>query len=407
MKSAVVFVLVLVLGVAMLIGGSDVCSELEELRVSTKPIAKVEARVREAMVDIDGFSWSPDGRFFSYKTWWETDSGWTGELMLVDLTQPSDRFDNVRRLYAEGPPSFGAGIASWAHDGKRVILNLDRGILSKSFVIDLESGNRNEILVPENWVIFSESFSPNDSMIICSAAPFDTGVWHESEPYFRIVNLEYFRPWRIALIDLDNNQFHLIPEDTAAGEQFSPGWCADGKSICYGAAENGLFSFVCSCYRLDLATGARTKEYDKGEEFDFAGMSQSGEIQILEKRGTRPMHYYGAWALKTDGSGEMWRLTDSLPGKKPDFFYREVFSPDLRFVADLYIKEDKTFLRIRELQTGKQKLLKAYKQPIRFPLAWSPDGRSICYVREDPFYVDKEPRFAFAPRQIVMATIEE
>jgi len=406
MKTAVLLVLALVLGIASLIVGTDVRSELEELRVSTKPIAVVDARVREARVNIGGFSWSPDGRFFSYKTWWETDSGWAGELMLVDMTYPSDGFENARSLYEEGPPTFGACI-TWAHDSRRVILNNDRGVLSKSYVIDLESGKRSEILVPENWVIFSESFSPNDSMIVCSAVYFDTSVWHKSQPYFRMVNLDCFRPWRIAVIDLDKNDFRLMPEDTAAGEQFSPGWSADGKTITYCAAKEGFEDRICSCYSLDLATGARNKKYDKGEEFDFAGMSQSGEIQILEKRATRPMHYYGAWALKTDGSGEMWRLTDSLPGKKPAFFYREDFSPDARSVADLYIKEDKTFLRIRELQTGKQKLLNAYKQPIRFPIAWSWDSRSVCYVREDPFYVGKEPRFAFAPRQIVMATIEE
>jgi hypothetical protein len=362
MKSAVLFVLALVLGIAILIGGSDVCSELEELRVTTKPIAEVEARVREARINIDGFSWSPDGRFFSYKTWWENDSGWTGRLTLVDLTQPSDRFENIRPLYVEGPPRFGANI-TWAHDSKRVILNNDWGTLSKSYLIDIESGKKSEISVPENWVIFDESFAPNDSLIVCGAVHFDTSQRQKSGLSWGAEHLVHVGPWRIAVIDLDKGNFHLIPEDTAAGEQFSPSWSADGKSITYCAAKGGLLSLACSHYSLDLITGVKRKMFDE-------------EV-------------------------------DSLPGERRPFMYREVFSPGSRFVADLYIREDKTFLRIREPHTGKQKLLKAYKQPIRFPVAWSPDGRSVCYVREDPFYVDKEPRFAFAPRQIVMATIEE
>lgn len=368
--------------------------EVEELKVKTKLITIVKERG-----SIKGFSWSPAGSLLSYKATLQTNWGCEQDIILVDLEKPGPEEHNTRHLNTDGPLECGSYI-EWSQDGKKVILHKGTGICAKSYLIDLESDLRSEISVPDNWVIFWEEYSPVADMIVCNAVHFDTSEWPNIEPERRIVNLEFHRPWRIAIIDLDKSDFRLIPEDSTEGEQFGPSWSADGKSITYYAAESGFESSACSCFRLNLTSGTKVKIYDQGEGFDVVGSSQDGTIDIMAQRDPRRLYYYGAWAVLTDGSGEMWRLTDSLAIRAPTPFYKEVFSPDLRFVADLYIKDNKTFLRIRDVESGKHKLLDAYLQPSdHFPIAWSPDSRRVCYLRQDP-------QFSFPLIEIMMATME-
>ena len=345
------------------------------------------------------FFWSPDGTKLIYVICWMTDGCQQQDVMLVDLKEAEK---NAKKVNAQGPIDCGPWV-KWSFDSKKILILNRGGIAFRSYLFDIETNTQEQLPVPENWVTFYEDYSPVANMIVCNAVYVKKGD--------KVGEVLDVHPWRLATIDLDKNQFKFIPTNTAAqGEPFLAHWSLDGKNIGYCASKFGIESGKGKCYSLNLSTGevyipnyydnSSESTHRSSYEYRSLGVWEKEGIEILGKYGQRNGKYYGAWAFKMDGSGKMWRLTDSLEGEAPSFYYKEVFSPDLRFVADVYVKEGRTYFRIRELKTGKQKLLDAYLQlpDEKCPIAWSPDGKSVCYLAKDSNSIYPV---------IMLATIEE
>ena len=166
------------------------------LAFSDQKILKVDVKSMTLVVEkgnVDYFSWSPDGEKFIYAIDLLTNWGCEREILLVEPNKIGSGKRPARKLNKEEPLPCGFR-EEWLCDGTKILIRNYGGISGKTYSLDLETGNKKEVLVPANWVIFYENCSPTSNAIVCNTVYFDSSKWTGKGPESIKYGVDFYHP---------------------------------------------------------------------------------------------------------------------------------------------------------------------------------------------------------------------
>jgi dipeptidyl aminopeptidase/acylaminoacyl peptidase len=117
---------------------------------------------------------------------------------------------------------------AWSSDHRTLIVTDEEHAGSAIFAVDVATGERREIVRPDNATVFGADLSPDGARIV---------FWTRDDDVVRVDS----RPWdHLWIVNLDGSGLRELPEP---GQQ--PSWSPDGTRILFNACVGGG-SYICS-----------------------------------------------------------------------------------------------------------------------------------------------------------------
>ena len=294
--------------------------------------------------DVQTPAWSPDGRKLAFVS--ERDGNSEIYVMNVD---GSEQENLTRQPASDSNPS-------WSRDGRRIVFVSRRDGNSEIYVMNADgSGLRNLTRTPSNDR--DPAWSPDGRAIAfvqrkCVPNPRDTRCGPGYETYLYVVNAD-----GSGLRRLTTRQAHLV----------NPSWSADGKTIRYGRS-------------LVNADGSGHSELPRNVPLAGAWSPDGQRIAVVSVAHSfadaRNPTKLGLWVVNGDGS-DARRVAAKATSGVP------AWSPNGRRIAfrrfDLFV--------VNADGSGLRRLTR-HAENLRW-FAWSPDGRTIAYLRNREVYTVK------------------
>jgi Tol biopolymer transport system component len=327
--------------------------------------------------DINSELWpaiAPDNKtvaFLSIKNLSQGDKLASGAIM----TKPADADTPPAQLAANGY------LPAWSPDGKQLAFMRVAGKVYNLWTVKAVGGaekqltkdgalTANQSLLPYNRTQTSEfSWSPDASRIVYRSQK--TGAQ----------NL-----WLVAADGAGDTQ--LTNNSDANIEFHSPLWSPDGKFIVYTAKPNKAVDgkFIYRAQVLDLAT-KETKEVFQAEQFlRLLGWSEDGKglIVAVRKSNNTGSSLTEVNLLEASLASGASRAIATQPST---YLYNLHLSADGRMIAYVSQQDGKDNLWLLPARGGVARKLTANNDASLYfsSLAWSPDGRLICFGKQSRF----------------------
>ncbi len=266
-------------------------------------------------------------------------------------------------------------VNAWSSDGKSILFTSRRGIgfpqVADLFVIPVEGGRERKVSVFEGR---DGVFSPDGKQIAYVRGP---GAWYR-RGYRGSANND------IWLCDADGSNNRQLT--TFNGQDASPMWSADGRSVFYVSESAGMGNiFRLDLYPSSLSESDRAKSpvpvtQHKEENVCNARISRNGEWIVYEADGN-------LWVCSTRGEPsprkvavEVYADEKTNPEQTVTFtqnISEYALSPNEQHVA--IVVHGELFL----MPTGGGKAKRLTEHPGNdHDLAWSPDGKKIAFVSD-------------------------
>jgi len=309
--------------------------------------------------DVQTPAWSPDGRKLAFV------SRRDGNSEIYVMNADGSAQENLTRQPAND------GHPGWSPDGRKIVFVSRRDGNSEIYVMNADgSGLRNVTRTPSEDL--DPAWSPDGRAIAfvqkiqkkCAPSPRDTPC-NNYETYLYVVNGD-----GSGLRRLTTHRAHV----------FNHSWSADGKTIRYGRY-------------LVHADGTGQTELPRNLPLAGAWSPDGQRIAFaVVPHSPRDPHDFGLWVMNADGSNPR-RVARNAAWSDP------AWSPDGRRIA--FRRFDHQFDGIRDGRlvanselyvvnadgSGLRRLTR-HAANVRW-FAWSPDGRTVAFLREREVYIVK------------------
>ena len=265
--------------------------------VKRKIVSTAASRQFDSLQYIDSSgSWDAEGTRFAFAAL----SGGDPVLVIVDV-ETGDRedipFPDVREIYNP----------SWSPDGAKIVVSGLRGGLSDLFVYSFETRTVTQ-LTADAYADLHPAWSPDGGTIAVATDRFTTSLDHLQ-----------FGPLRIGLVDLSTGVVRPLSSDggrywPAGAKQINPQWAPDGGAVYFISDRDG----ISNVFHVDLASRVtrQVTDVDSGVSGITAA---SPALAVASDAGTVAYSVYenGRYRIRvTEGCGSCEEISadDAPPG---------------------------------------------------------------------------------------------
>ena len=303
--------------------------------------------------DVQTPAWSPDGRKLAFVS--ERD----GNAEIYVMNADGSAQENLTRQPASDSHP------SWSRDGRKIAFVSRRDGNSEIYVMNADgSGLRNLTRTPSNDL--DPAWSPDGRAIAfvvqkqCVRRPCAPAY----ETYLYVVNADGSGLRRLM---------------TRPERLFNPSWSADGKTIRYGRS-------------LVQADGSGHSELPRNVPFAGAWSPDGQRIALVRSFANARNHKLGLFVMNADGSNARrvaGKATSGAPAWSPDgrrIAFRR-FDGQFGFDGQRGSVGNSDLFVLNADGSGLRRLTR-HAENVRW-FAWSPDGRTIAYLRNREVYIVK------------------